>query len=82
MFRLRIDRSHTVGAGACGGCNLVTTFGVGGISITRAAGGSWSMSPQSYAAWQSNVGPYADSPNCGPTPVRASTWGTIHSLYR
>ena len=82
MFRLRFDRSHTIGADACGGCNLIATFGVGGISIGSAAGGGWSMSPASYAAWQSNVGPYADSPNCGPTRLRPSTWGTIHSLYR
>lgn len=82
MFRLRVDRSHTSGAGACGGCNLIASFGVAGISIRRSDGLGWSMSPAAYAAWQSTASPYDTNPNCGPTSVRTPTWGTIKSLYR
>ena len=82
MFRMRIDRSRTVGAGACGGCHLAACIGVQGISIENSTGAAWSIASDTYVRWQGTTSPCGNGPNCGPAPARASTWGSIKSLYR
>lgn len=82
MFRLRIARALSTGAGACGGCSVAGSFGVGGLTVGNSQGLAWSVSPNAYAAWQNFVPNLPDPQSCGPTPARASTWGSIKSLYR
>lgn len=81
MYRLRISREATTGAGSCAGCPASGCFGTYGLFVSNSDGLGWSMSGgNNFARWQ---GQYACSgPSCGPTPVRTSTWGAIHSLYR
>lgn len=84
-FSLALDRSKSVGSGACAGCTDGACIVLSYIKLTRLEihGDVYVVSPitRHYVQWQSggNIGG-----NCPPmhTPVRASTWGSVKSMYR
>jgi len=84
VFSIRINHAKTVGAGACGGCEVPVciTFNslrlaandVLPIFITTASSPGGNI-----LTWQGGAG----APGCmGATPTKRATWGSVKSLYR
>ena len=84
VFSLRINHIRTVGAGACGGCEvpMCITFCGGGFGTEP--GGVFNPTPTTPSIPGGNMVTWqGGSPSClGATPTQRATWGSVKSLYR
>ena len=84
-FKILIDSANSAGLGACGGCQASATICLDLIRILQPAGtpgGDQLITlpgVRNWVTWQGLNGP---DPGCGVVPTRATTWGSIKSLYR
>jgi hypothetical protein len=80
-FALHVSHAGTVGG--CGGCSGGACFALNSITLHQVAPLSAVTLANTYdfATWQ--PGGYPTAPDCrGAVPARATTWGSIKSLYR
>lgn len=81
MFALTITNAKTVGVGACAGCSTGVCVSFESINLVQhndLAQLVTGPALRDYVTWN-NPSP---STCAGSTPVRASTWGQVKSLYR
>jgi hypothetical protein len=84
--RLAIDYAGTTGDGACAGCLQPVVLMLTQLELKMADGSPSIMLTTNYSGygtstplnWQPNSGPYC----LYTVPTRASTWGSLKSLYR
>ena len=92
-FRLRITNAKTVGAGACGGCDVPVCFVLQSIKyITNGTGpyadqlltGPLNGTDSHFATWQGGGVPTTPGGTGCPaaTPTRRGRWGSVKALYR
>lgn len=85
LFKLSFTSTRTVGIGACTGCADGACIVLKYVVLTQPAGvGDYTLtSPiqRAHVLWQGGgAGVVGGCP--GATPARASTWGSVKSLYR
>lgn len=91
-FNLTITNTKTVGTGSCDGCSVPVCIAFTSIKFSTSDGQSYFWSTVSgpavpgsnFVTWQGGGSPTTWRGTGCPraTPVRASTWGAVKSLYR
>jgi len=90
VFNLVIDHAKTVGAGACGGCNVPVCLVLNSVDVIAKGNLETRLLTQpsspggNFVTWQGGGVPVAGGGTGCPaaTPTRAGTWGALKSLYR
>lgn len=86
-FRVLVNKSKSVGGGACAGCSQPGGFIISSMKIVQPVGvgdlflNTWEY--QGFAAWQNGMYPVYDVAYMCPfvIPAKNRTWGSIESLY-
>jgi hypothetical protein len=90
-FNAVVNNAKTVGAGACGGCEVPVCIVFNSINLTtpiaannRKLTGPTNGTDSDFCLWQGGGNPGGPrGTGCpGATPTKSSTWGTVKSLYR
>ncbi len=86
-FTIKLTMTQTVGEGSCAGCAVGACWVLKSLRLTQPAGvGDLVMvapgTTGAFVTWQGGSGIWSPWGNPCITPVRATSWGQVKSLYR